>query len=290
VRQCQNVLLLGDMHQVDDKVIPVVQGSAARIGITFTVRQLSGAFATLQTPRNNVPIAEFPGWLKDYPDPLTFFEPLFGGRGIIATGNSNYPLVGMTPATAKKVGATGSVAGVPSVDALLDRCAPLAGQPRLSCYEPLDRYLTATVVPWVPFCWSYKREHHERERDEVAVRPVLGLHRVRVRRREAVVRPGRRAGGEPGLTRSSVDRPAHAVAPRAERRQRARQELPPALYAPAGVARLPALAPGAEGADVAVCAVEEKRVAHRRVLSVGVDAASRPPGGRRSAIRPVSDR
>jgi peptide/nickel transport system substrate-binding protein len=156
--QCKHVLLLADAHAVDGKMVPVVEASAAKIGITFKVRVVNGAFPTLQTPKNNVPVAEFPGWAKDYADPLTFFEPLFDGRGIIPTGNTNYSLVGITPAVAKTVGATGTVSGVPSVDKWLDRCAPLAGQPRLSCYEGLDRYLTTTIVPWVPYRWSYNQD------------------------------------------------------------------------------------------------------------------------------------
>jgi peptide/nickel transport system substrate-binding protein len=156
--QCKHVLLLADVHQVDSKMVPVIEASAAKIGITFKVRVVNGAFPTIQTPKNDIPIAEFTGWGKDYADPLTFFEPLFNGRGIIPAGNTNYSLVGITPAIAKKVGATGTVNGVPSVDKWLDRCAPLAGQSRLSCYEGLDRYLTTTVVPWVAYRWAYNQD------------------------------------------------------------------------------------------------------------------------------------
>jgi peptide/nickel transport system substrate-binding protein len=156
--QCKHVLMLADAHQVDTKMVPVIEASAAKIGITFKVRVVNGAFPTLQTPKNNVPIGEFPGWAKDFADPITFFGPLFDGRGIIPTGNTNYALVGITPAIAKKVGATGTVTGVPSVNAWLDRCAPLAGQARLSCYESLDRYLTTTIVAWVPYRWSYNQD------------------------------------------------------------------------------------------------------------------------------------
>jgi hypothetical protein len=63
--------------------------------------------------------------------------------------------VGITPSTAKKVGVKGKVNGVPSVDKQLDRCNALAGQPRLVCYENLDKYLMTQVVPWVPYMWSY---------------------------------------------------------------------------------------------------------------------------------------
>ncbi len=34
---------------------------------------------------------------------------------------------------------------------MLDKCALLANQTRLNCYENLDKYLTTKVVPWVPW-------------------------------------------------------------------------------------------------------------------------------------------
>jgi peptide/nickel transport system substrate-binding protein len=149
--QCKDVVLLAGNEAVDNVVVPVILRSAKKIGITFRVHALGGAYPALQTPRNDIPIAEFPGWVKDYADPSTFLDPLFDGRGIVARGNTNYSLVGITPATAKRVGVTGSVAGVPSVDGRLDRCAALSGRPRLACYGQLDRYLMTTVVPWVPY-------------------------------------------------------------------------------------------------------------------------------------------
>jgi peptide/nickel transport system substrate-binding protein len=149
--QCKHVVLLAGEEALDDAVVRVIVKSAKKIGITIQVRALGGAYPALQTPRNNVPIAEFPGWAKDYADPSTFLDPLFDGRGIVARGNTNYSLLGITPATAKRVGVTGSVAAVPSVDGRLDRCAALSGRPRLACYAQLDRYLMTTVVPWVPY-------------------------------------------------------------------------------------------------------------------------------------------
>jgi ABC-type transport system substrate-binding protein len=154
-KECRNVFLLADARLVDGKLVTVMQASAKKIGITFTVRTISGAYPTLQTPSKNIPISARPGWGKDYGDPLTFFAPLFDGRTIIPTGNSNYSLVGLTPAMAKRVKASGTVSGIPSVDSMLDRCAALAGQTRLTCYGNLDRHLMTNVVPWVPYMWSY---------------------------------------------------------------------------------------------------------------------------------------
>ena len=102
----------------------------------------------------NVAFSTYPGWGKDYADALTFFSPLFDGRAIYPQGNSNYSLVGLTPATAKKVGVKGDVARVPGVNADLDRCGALVGTPRVSCYAALDKKLTTKIVPWVPYLWA----------------------------------------------------------------------------------------------------------------------------------------
>jgi len=153
-KACKGVLMIADKRAVDDRMLPVIQANAAKIGITFTVRTVSGAYPTIQTPGKNVPIAERPGWGKDYADPLTFFTPLFDGRTIIPAGNTNYSLVGITAATAKKVGVKGNLKNVPSVNEDLDHCSTLLGQPRLTCYENLDKKLTEKVVPWIPYLWS----------------------------------------------------------------------------------------------------------------------------------------
>jgi peptide/nickel transport system substrate-binding protein len=153
--QCKNVLLLSDTRAVDTKMDSVIEQDAAEIGITFTVHTIAGAYPTIQTPSKNIPIAERPGWGKDYADPLTFFEPLFDGRTLIPNGNTNYSLVGITPAQCKTLKVTGDCTNVPNVDSQLDKCAALAGQARLTCYESLDKYLMTKVVPWVPYLSSY---------------------------------------------------------------------------------------------------------------------------------------
>ena len=86
---------------------------------------------------------------------MTFFTPLFDGKTIIPTGNTNYSLVGLEPSQAKKLGVTGDLANIPNVDSQIDRCAVLIGGARLSCYEALDRTIMTKVVPWVPYLWQY---------------------------------------------------------------------------------------------------------------------------------------
>jgi peptide/nickel transport system substrate-binding protein len=151
---CKHVLLISDTRGIDAPTVTTILQDAKKIGITFTVRTINGAYPAIQTVAKNIPFAERTGWGKDYADPVTFFKPLFDGRTIIPTGNTNYSLVGITPAQCKTLHVTGDCTNVPSVDADLDRCAPLTGLARQTCYDNLDEKLMTKVVPWVPFLWS----------------------------------------------------------------------------------------------------------------------------------------
>ena len=152
---CRNIFLLADTRGQDTKMLPVIEAAGRKIGITFKVHTINGAYPTLQTPSKNVPIGERPGWGKDYADALTFFTPLFDGRNIIPNGNTNYSLVGITASQCKTLHVTGNCTNVPSVNSQLDKCSALVGQPRLTCYENLDKNLMTKVVPWVPYLWSF---------------------------------------------------------------------------------------------------------------------------------------
>ena len=154
--QCKKVLMIGDTRALDNRMIPIITADAAKIGITFTVRQINGAYTTIQTTSKNVPISERPGWGKDYADASTFFAELFDGGAIIPEGNTNYSLVGITPAinASKKLGVTGNLNGVPSVDNDINTCQKKLSQDRINCWEGLDKKLMTQVVPWVPYLWS----------------------------------------------------------------------------------------------------------------------------------------
>jgi peptide/nickel transport system substrate-binding protein len=150
---CKNVLLVSDARGPDASMTNTIEQDAKQIGITFTVRVINGAYPTISTPSKNIPISERPGWGKDFANALTFFDPLFDGRTIIASGNVNYSLVGITPAQCKKLGVVGNCTNVPNVDSQLDTCSAKAGDAALSCWEGLDKYMMTNVAPWVP--WSY---------------------------------------------------------------------------------------------------------------------------------------
>jgi peptide/nickel transport system substrate-binding protein len=150
---CKGVLVIADTRAVDTRMVPLLIADAAKIGLTLTVRSINGAYTTIQTPAKNIPMSERPSWGKDFADPGTFFSLLFHSKAIIKEGNTNYSLVGITPAIAAKVGATGNLTGVPSVDTDIDACQAKLGEERTTCWENLDKKLMEEVVPWVPYLW-----------------------------------------------------------------------------------------------------------------------------------------
>jgi peptide/nickel transport system substrate-binding protein len=150
---CHGVLVIADTRAVDTRMIPILEADAAKIGITLTVRSINGAYTTIQTPSKNIPFSERPSWGKDYADPYTFFAELFDSGAIIKSGNTNYSLVGLTPAIAKTVGAKGSINNVPTVDPQIAKCSAKLAQDRTACWENLDKTLMTQVVPWVPYLW-----------------------------------------------------------------------------------------------------------------------------------------
>ena len=153
---CKNVLMIADTRALDNRMIPVIQAATAKIGITWKVRAINGAYTTIQTTNKNIPFSERPGWGKDYADPYTFFGELFDSRAMIPSGNTNYSLVGITPEinTSKKLGVTGNLDNVPSVNSDIDRCIRRSGGDRTTCWENLDKKVMTDVVPWVPYLWS----------------------------------------------------------------------------------------------------------------------------------------
>jgi peptide/nickel transport system substrate-binding protein len=147
---CEGVLLLSAPVEQLKAMEPIFKASLGELGIDLTVRQVNDPFVPLTTPGKDIPISGAPSWGKDYADASTFM-PLFDGSTIIPRGNVNMSLVGLTPATAKEVGASGTVEGIPSVDGQIERCRVLQGAPRTECYAALDRHLMEEVVPWAPY-------------------------------------------------------------------------------------------------------------------------------------------
>jgi len=150
---CKHVLMIADTRSVDKTMVPIIQADAAKIGITFTVRSINGAYPTIQTPSKNIPIAERTSWGKDYADPYTFFAELFTSTAILKEGNTNYSLVGLKPSQVASLGVKGDTSNVPSADSQINACVTKLGQARINCWEGVDKYLMTSVVPWVPYLW-----------------------------------------------------------------------------------------------------------------------------------------
>jgi peptide/nickel transport system substrate-binding protein len=150
---CKGVLTIADTRGVDLRMIPILEADAAKIGITLTVRSINGAYTTIGTPAKDIPLSERPSWGKDYADPYTFFAELLDSGAIIKSGNSNFSLVGITPAIAKTVGATGSITNVPTIDPDIAACSAKLAAARTTCWENLDKKLMTEVAPWVPYLW-----------------------------------------------------------------------------------------------------------------------------------------
>ena len=126
---CKNVLLLTDTHAVDQKhARRSIQAAAAKIGITFTVRQVAGAYPVAPDAGEEHPDRPVPGLGQGLRRSADVLQPaLRRPHDHPARATSTTSLVGITPAQAKGLGLTGNVKGIPSVDAQLDRCAALDG-------------------------------------------------------------------------------------------------------------------------------------------------------------------
>jgi len=150
---CNADRICGDIeYAAGQRMLAPLRAGGAAIGLTFASR-LRPTKPDLRLPRSNIAISPSGYWRDLYPDASGFLDAPFSGTSITPTHNPNTALLGITPARAAALGVEGKVAGVPSVDRDLARCAALAGGRRLDCYAALDRKLTAEIVPWIPFLW-----------------------------------------------------------------------------------------------------------------------------------------
>ena len=158
-KECSNLVMINRNVPPFTDAEAVVTASLDKIGIKVKARELasSAAYTTIQTVKNKVPIALNAGWGKDYADPYAFIGALFDGRSIIGTGNTNYPLIGLTPEKAQELGVSiPSGVTIPSVDADVDTCQKIPNtqaDQRNECFANIDKKLMEEAVPWVPYLW-----------------------------------------------------------------------------------------------------------------------------------------
>jgi peptide/nickel transport system substrate-binding protein len=136
-------------YAAGQRMSPLIRDRAAQLGIRMQIHTRS--FEKLFQPRENTPSTPNGEWFVDYPDPSSFLTRHLRGAGIPAVDNWNVSLVGIRPALARRLGVTGTLRGVPSIDPDLARCGSLTGRDRTACWVALDRRLSTEVVPWIPF-------------------------------------------------------------------------------------------------------------------------------------------
>jgi peptide/nickel transport system substrate-binding protein len=136
VAACKGLVMTNRNYPPWTDMESIVAQDLAKIGIGVVPRELEtgAAYQTIQTVKNDIPIALNAGWGKDYADPYTFAEPLFSSSSIIPSGNVNNSLVGLTRSQASSLG--------------------MAAQARLTCWVNFDKFMMTNVVPWVPYLWA----------------------------------------------------------------------------------------------------------------------------------------
>ena len=154
---CKNVLMIADTRGVDTK-----HGPGHRGGRREDRHHLHGALDQRCVPDDPDPVEEHPdrraarAGARTTPTRSRSSHRCSTASTIIPTGNTNYSLVGITPAIAKTVGATGNLHERPERrHATSTACSRASSaQDRTDCWENLDKKLMTKVVPWVPYLWS----------------------------------------------------------------------------------------------------------------------------------------
>jgi peptide/nickel transport system substrate-binding protein len=157
-KACNNLVMINRNVAPWTTMEPVVVSSLEKIGIKVKARELAAgaAYTTAQTVKNMIPIALNVGWGKDYPDPYSFAGVLFSTEAIIPTGNTNYPLVSLTPEKAAELGINyPSGVQIPNVTADIEACQELTDvDQRTTCFADLDKKLMEQAVAWIPYLWN----------------------------------------------------------------------------------------------------------------------------------------
>ena len=118
------------------------------------------AYTPIQTAARTSRSRRGPVGARTTPTP-DVLRPALRQPHIIPEGNTNYSLVGITPAIGQEGRRQGhhrpaSRASTPTST----RAARSIGNARVSCYAALDKKLMEEVVPWVPYLWSLRPERH----------------------------------------------------------------------------------------------------------------------------------
>ena len=148
---CENVVVSLDEADPYPDQARVIQQNLEPLGITLDLNQFDRTtmYDNCNDAGQHVALCPSVGWFKDYADPTTFGEPLFGSAGIWPSC-CNYSLVGATEDVLRKYDYDTNIE-VPSVDDKIIECDALpVGDERFQCFAELDQTIMEDVVPWVP--------------------------------------------------------------------------------------------------------------------------------------------
>jgi peptide/nickel transport system substrate-binding protein len=149
---CQNILSITDREDPYPKQAALLSQFLEPLGMTLDVKELERGtmYNKCYDPNAHSTFCIGPAWGKDFPDGITFGQPLFDSSGINA---SNYNLLGASPADLKKWGY--DITEVPSVDDKVDECARTEpGDARFQCWADFDKYLMEEVAPFVVYLFD----------------------------------------------------------------------------------------------------------------------------------------
>ena len=152
--ECKGILAVTDEADPYPDYVPLLQDAWGQLGIEMDVKNLERTtmYDKCLDPGAHTAICLGPGWFKDFPDATTFAGPLFGSEGLGPDACCNYSLLGADSEFLKKYDY--EITEVPSVDADIEKCEPLADEERTDCWAALDTKLMEEVVPWIPYLFA----------------------------------------------------------------------------------------------------------------------------------------
>jgi peptide/nickel transport system substrate-binding protein len=148
---CESVLAVTIVDDPYPSQAAALTQAFEAIGVVLDVNSLKGgaAFSACNDPYKQVALCLSGMWAKDFPDPSTYADPLFGSAALGPEGCCNFSVIGATPQQLQEFGY--AVDSVPNIDSDIASCAPLTGDERVQCYAALDQMLMEEVVPYVPW-------------------------------------------------------------------------------------------------------------------------------------------
>jgi peptide/nickel transport system substrate-binding protein len=151
---CENILTISDREDPYPEQTALLSQNLEPLGMTLDVKQLERGvmYNKCNDANSHHAICAAPGWIKDYPDGVTFGEPLFTSAGLWESC-CNYSLLGASPEQLQEWGY--DVTEVPSVDEDSEACAALdPGPERFQCWADFDKKIMEEIVPWVPYLFD----------------------------------------------------------------------------------------------------------------------------------------